>query len=107
MNYKNFENAGQKETANKQEQFINSVPGSGKSFGANASDILSALENEYRMFVKINAILARQEYRKKRFYRNLKKALFAISAVFTFSFFFIFSKKRKVSKGEKMIKAKI
>lgn len=104
MNYKNFENAGQKKNDDKQEQFTTSVPGSGKSFFANPSDILSLFENEYEMFKEISEILARQERRKKRFYRNLKKAIFAISSVLVF---FIFAKKHKAGKSEKTNKAEI
>lgn len=101
MNYKNFENAGQKKTDEKQEQFINSAPGSGKSFYANPSDILSLFENEYEMFKEISEILAGQERRKNRFYRNLKKAIFAFSSVLIFSGICFFAKRGKAGKSEK------
>lgn len=101
MNYKNFENAGQKKNDDKQDQFIKSVPGSGKSFSAKPSDILSAFEGEYEMFLKISEILEMRENRKKRFYRNLKKAIFAIFSIFVFSSIIIFTKRGKAEKSEK------
>ncbi len=101
MNYKNFENVGQNKNDDKQDQFIKSTPGSGKSFGAKPSDILSAFEGEYEMFLKISEILEMREKRKKRFYRNLKKAIFAIFSIFVFSGIFIYAKKCKAGKNEK------
>lgn len=103
MNYKYFEKPKNDGTETKEEKFIKAVPGSGKSFSAKSSDIHSGLVDEYESFIEISKILARQEYKKRRFYRNLKKAVFAISSIFVF---FIFAKKRKSGKCEKTTKGK-
>lgn len=101
MNYKNFENASHNENDNRQEKFLDGVPGSGKSFRAKPADISSELEDEIEAFYEISEILARQEYRKRRFYRNLKKAIIAIFSIFVFSGIFIFAKRSKTGKSEK------
>lgn len=105
MNYKNFENSAprenEKETEMKREAFIHGTPGSGKSFGANYDDVYAALDNEFDMFTKVAEILARQEYKKRRFYSFLKKAVFAFSSVLIFSGIIVFAKIRKSDKGGK------
>lgn len=106
MNYKDFEKADPKEKVGSQKNLIGGVPGSGKVFSAKPADIHSAFDNGYKMVINISEILAGQENRKRRFYRNLKKAIFAFSSVFIFSVFFIFAKKRKGNKCEKTKKSK-
>lgn len=110
MDYKNFENSAPresgKETEKRQETFIHGTPGSGKSFGANYEDVRAALDNEFDMFTKVAEILARQEYKKRRFYSFLKKAVFAFSSVLVFSGIIVFAKIRKSDKGGKPKKTK-
>lgn len=110
MNYRNFENSAprgnEKETEKRQETFIHGTPGSGKSFGANYEDVCAALDNEFEMFTEIAEILARQEYKKRRFYSFLKKAVFAFSSVLVFSGIIVFAKIRKSDKGGKSKKNK-
>lgn len=110
MNYKNFENSAprenEKKTEKRQEAFIHGTPGSGKSFGANYDDVYAALDNEFDMFTKVAEILARQEYKKRRFYSFLKKAVFAFSFVLIFSGIIFFAKIRKSDKGGKSKKNK-
>lgn len=105
MNYKNFDNSASresgKETEKKQEAFIHGTPESGKCFCASHEDVCAALENEFEMFTEIAEILARQEYKKRRFYSFLKKAFFAFSSVLFFSGIIVFAKKRKSGKNEK------
>lgn len=101
MNYKNFENASQKKTDSKQDCFIKSVPGSGKSFYAKPSDIPCDFEDRYEMFIEISKILERQENRKRRFYKKIKNALFIFFSIFVFSGIIIFAKKHKASKDVK------
>lgn len=105
MNYKNFDNSAsrksEKETEKKQEAFIHETPESGKCFCASHEDVCAALENEFEMFTEIAEILARQEYKKRRFYSFLKKAVFAFSSVLIFSGIIVFAKKRKSGKNEK------
>lgn len=105
MNYRNFDNSASresgKETEKKQEGFTNAEPESGKCFCASHEDVCAALENEFEMFTEIAEILARQEYKKRRFYSFLKKAVFAFSSVLFFSGIIVFAKKRKSGKNEK------
>lgn len=110
MNYKNFENSApresEKEAEKKQEAFTNAEPESGKCFGANHDDVLSVLDDEFEMFTEIAEILARQEYKKRRFYSFLKKAIYAFSSVLIFSGIIVFAKIRKSGKGGKSKKTK-
>lgn len=110
MNYKNFENSApmenEKETEMKREAFIHGTPGSGKCFCSSHEDVCAALENEFEMFTEIAEILARQEYKKRRFYSFLKKAVFAFSSVLFFSGIIVFAKKRKSDKCGKSKKTK-
>ncbi len=110
MNYRNFNNPASREsgeeTEKKQEAFTYGTPESGKSFGANYEDVCAALDNEFDMFTKVAEILARQEYKKRRFYSFLKKAIYAFSAVLFFSGIIVFAKIRKSDKGGKSKKTK-
>lgn len=110
MNYRNFENSAprekEKETEKSQEAFIHGTPGSGKCFCASHKDVCAALDNEFEMFTEIAEILARQEYKKRRFYSFLKKAVIAFSSVLVFSRIIVFAKIRKSDKSGKSKKTK-
>ncbi len=93
MNYKNFDNSASRKSEKETE--------SGKCFCASHEDVCAALENEFEMFTEIAEILARQEYKKRRFCSFLKKAVFAFSSVLFFSGIIVFAKKRKSGKNEK------
>ncbi len=53
---------------------------------------------KFRDFLKMAEAIAEQEYRYRKF---LAAVISAVSAILTFSGFFIFAKNRKVCKGEK------
>lgn len=105
MNYMNFKNSVPrergKETENKQEAFTDEMPEIGKCFCSDHDDVLTALDNEFEVFTEIAEILARQEYKKSRFYGFLQKAVLAFSSVLIFSGIIVFVKIRKLSKDEK------
>lgn len=105
MNYRNFNNPASREsgeeTEKKQEAFTYGTPESGKCFCASYEDVCAALDNEFEMFTEIAEILARQEYKKRRFYSFLKKAVFAFSSVLVFSGIIVFAKILKSDKGGK------
>lgn len=93
MNYKNFDNAASRKSEKETE--------SGKCFCASHEDVCAALENEFEMFTEIAEILARQKYRKRKFYGFLKKAALVFFPVLIFSGIIVFAKKRKSGKNEK------
>lgn len=105
MNYKNFESSAlrenEKETIQKQETFTDEMPENGNRSCPDHDDVLAALENEFETFAEIVEILARQEYRKRKFYGFLKKAALVFFPVLIFSGIIVFAKKRKSGKDEK------
>lgn len=106
MNYKNFEGSAlresEKETVQKQETFTDEMSENENCFCSDHDDVLAALENEFETFAEIVEILARQEYRKRKFYGFLKKAAALVFfPVFIFSGIIIFAKKCKTGKDEK------